>query len=457
MAYTHVHKMVIALVLCLGLLLPLSLPQGFIEAAIPDIEEKQEQLEEAEQQKEEIEEQLKKNQLKESEILDKLQALEMNILDKEREIRRIEEEIEKVQENILETEGLLKETEESITLKSRTLEERVNAMYRKEGISYLQVLLSSKSFSDLLSNLDMIRLIANHDVELLEELESHKQMIQDHHLLLEEQQDELESLHRDVLTEKSILQVSQETQEALRKEVEMVIGEMENELEILEEEAKETAAEIARLQAEAQRRLEEIRRQEEEQRQREEEERRRQEEEERRRQEEERRRQEDQEASDEDSEPDNPGDEGEKDDDKNEAVTPPPESPSKLSWPVPRFMRISSPYGWRNHPISGQHRFHQGIDIPAPMGTPIVAAESGIVIMAGWRGSYGIMLSIDHGDGLATLYAHNTSNLVSVGDYVERGQIIARIGSTGNSTGPHLHFEVMQHGEREDPLHWVNR
>ncbi len=91
------------------------------------------------------------------------------------------------------------------------------------------------------------------------------------------------------------------------------------------------------------------------------------------------------------------------------------------------------------------------------MGTPIVAAESGIVIMSGWRGTYGIMVSIDHGDGLATLYAHNSTNLVNVGDYVQRGQIIARIGSTGNSTGPHLHFEVMIDGVREDPLPWVNR
>lgn len=123
-----------------------------------------------------------------------------------------------------------------------------------------------------------------------------------------------------------------------------------------------------------------------------------------------------------------------------------------LSWPTPGYTRISSPYGFRIHPIYKVRKFHTGVDIDAPMGATIVAANSGKVILAGWNGGYGNCIIIDHGGGLATLYGHQSKLLVQVGDYVKKGDTIGKVGTTGLSTGPHLHFEVRKSGATTDPL-----
>ena len=115
----------------------------------------------------------------------------------------------------------------------------------------------------------------------------------------------------------------------------------------------------------------------------------------------------------------------------------------------------TSGYGWREHPIYGDRRFHAGVDYAGPTGDEFWAAGDGVVVSAGWRGGYGNTVVIDHGDGLATLYAHASALLVHSGERVERGQPVARIGSTGYSTGPHLHFEVRQDGEPQDPNRYV--
>lgn len=113
----------------------------------------------------------------------------------------------------------------------------------------------------------------------------------------------------------------------------------------------------------------------------------------------------------------------------------------QFSWPVPGWTRVSSDYGWRVCPFHG-NEFHTGIDIPAGYGEAVVAAASGTVISACYQGSYGNAVLISHGGGLYTLYAHNSSLIVYPGQQVSKGQQIARIGSTGSSTGNHLHFEV---------------
>lgn len=128
-----------------------------------------------------------------------------------------------------------------------------------------------------------------------------------------------------------------------------------------------------------------------------------------------------------------------------------------MAWPVPSCHTVSSGYGGRIHPTTGEYKFHGGLDIPGSYGSAIVAANSGKVIWAGNRGdSYGNYVIIDHGGGVSTLYGHSSKVLVSTGQRVSRGQRIANVGSTGRSTGPHCHFEVRINGSRVNPNPYVN-
>ncbi|NJM66941.1 MAG: M23 family metallopeptidase [Acaryochloris sp. RU_4_1] len=116
----------------------------------------------------------------------------------------------------------------------------------------------------------------------------------------------------------------------------------------------------------------------------------------------------------------------------------------RLQNPLPGAS-VSSEFGWRTHPIFGDRRFHEGVDLPSPAGAPILAADGGTVDFAGWNSDgYGYLVVIDHGNGLATWYAHNTENNVETGQKVSAGQQVALVGSTGNSTGPHLDFGVLE-------------
>ncbi|MDD2446278.1 MAG: peptidoglycan DD-metalloendopeptidase family protein [Tissierellia bacterium] len=132
-----------------------------------------------------------------------------------------------------------------------------------------------------------------------------------------------------------------------------------------------------------------------------------------------------------------------------------PYSGGKMEWPVTGHNRITSYYGYRIHPIFKTKKMHTGIDIAAPTGTHIKSAAAGTVIYADWLGGYGKAIMVDHGGGIVTLYAHNSAFVASVGQDVSRGETISKAGSTGNSTGPHLHFEVRKDGSYVDPLPWV--
>ena len=126
---------------------------------------------------------------------------------------------------------------------------------------------------------------------------------------------------------------------------------------------------------------------------------------------------------------------------------------STLQWPLPGHTYISCRFGEVDAFGNAGHR---GTDIPAPEGTPILAAHSGTVLVSGWNDSYGNQVMLDNGAGLSTRYAHMTATAVTAGETVTAGQVIGYVGSTGDSTGNHLHFEVMQNGVRIDPLEAVN-
>jgi len=124
-------------------------------------------------------------------------------------------------------------------------------------------------------------------------------------------------------------------------------------------------------------------------------------------------------------------------------------------WPVSGD--ITSGFGWRDSPWGGGIEFHQGIDIANYMETPIVATADGEVVQSGWSEGYGNIVQIDHGNGITTIYGHNSSIIVSVGKSVKKGQVISYMGSTGRSTGPHLHYEVRVNGTAVDPLSFTGQ
>ncbi len=126
-----------------------------------------------------------------------------------------------------------------------------------------------------------------------------------------------------------------------------------------------------------------------------------------------------------------------------------------LAWPVPGYTKITSNYGMRVHPITGQYKLHTGVDISAPIGANFVAANDGIVTKAEYNTAYGNMVIIDHGGGISTLYAHGSEILVTVGQTVKRNEAILKVGSTGYSTGPHAHFEVRINGVVTNPIEYI--
>ncbi len=129
---------------------------------------------------------------------------------------------------------------------------------------------------------------------------------------------------------------------------------------------------------------------------------------------------------------------------------------SGFAWPVPTSGYITDYFEVRVHPIRGTMEQHWGLDIGAGTGEAIVATESGTIVLAGENGGYGECIIIDHGNGITSLYAHMSEYAAWEGQYVEKGQVIGYVGSTGLSTGPHLHFEIRVDGVHQDPLNYVS-
>ncbi|WP_303673959.1 M23 family metallopeptidase [Vampirovibrio chlorellavorus] len=118
--------------------------------------------------------------------------------------------------------------------------------------------------------------------------------------------------------------------------------------------------------------------------------------------------------------------------------------------------QLTSHFGWRVDPLTGSQRFHGGIDLAAASGTPVYAPQAGLVMFSGYYGGYGNVVVLSHGNSLFTLYGHNSQLLVRPGDVVYRGQVISKVGSTGRSTGPHLHFEVHHNGQYVNPVTYLS-
>jgi len=329
------------------------------------------------------------NQKKQKETQQKTINAEILKLDKaietaENEIDKLLKDISSSQNRIALITADLANAEENIGDKKDLLASRINVMYKNGNIGYLEVLLSSKSFPELLSNLDMIKKVVDHDVELLKFLQQQRDNIEDKKIQLENQKKHLVNLKGSMESKQKNLQATRGQQERLKSSVQQDIKTLESQLDQLEKEANELEAQLRKLQSSG-------------------------------------------------------------------AYV-----GGVMQWPVPGNTRISSPYGNRIHPILKTQRFHSGIDVPAKSGVTVVAAGQGKVVHSGNLGSYGKVIILDHGGGIMTLYAHNSKLVVSVGDSVKKGDKIAEIGSTGLSTGPHLHFEVRKDGKYVDPIPYVN-
>lgn len=131
-------------------------------------------------------------------------------------------------------------------------------------------------------------------------------------------------------------------------------------------------------------------------------------------------------------------------------------SRGRIVWPVAKS-RLTSKFGYRRHPITRRIAFHRGVDFAAPRGAPVLSVKAGTVVFSGRRGGYGLTIDVRHADGVITRYAHNSKLLVKVGARVSAGTAIAKVGSTGHSTGPHVHLEVIRKGEKINPLKYLGR
>lgn len=358
-------------------------------------------------------EQLKQQQSQQQSTISDLKSQKASVveqkaaLDQENELAR--QEIQVVEEQITAYNDLI--DEKTVELDQAKKEEekqaklfrgRVRELEENGKVSYIAILLQAQSLSDLLSRLDMIGEIIAYDKQVEDNLIAAREKVEEAKQELEEARTELQDKQTELEAEKAAL-------EQKIKDAAAMIADLQSDIDAYTKAYNDYEAAEKATQAQIDKMVEDLRKQEQEQ------------------------------AN------QNPGyDPG----GANGAT-------GSMMWPCPSTHYVSSPYGWRYHPIFHENRFHSGVDIAAGYGATIVAADGGTVITAGTVSGYGNCVVINHGNGLTTLYGHMSSIAVSVGQRVTKGQTIGYVGSTGNSTGPHLHWEVTVNGQRVNPLNYA--
>lgn len=386
-------KTVLIVMLCFLLIVP---------AYAQTIDQKKGDLQEVKDEISGREKELSENKSKKDELLAELKIINQELDKAGKELEVINKNIKTTEEEIAVKEVELAEAEEQLAEQDDLVKTRIRTIYENGTVSYVEVLFTSSSFSEFLTRFNFLKTILDQDVQLLKHVQSERDRVELHKKQLEDKRSDLQVLKREQIIVRDQIERQSREKSRLVAAVQTEIEAQEKAIRELEAESKKIEQIIKKLQEEQNRK-------------------------------------------------------------RRLAVG------GKLHWPVPDWTRITSGYGYRIDPVTRKARsFHGGIDIGIPRnmwpgtGNPayILAAEGGTVIFAGISGSlsygYGRLVIIDHGGGLATVYGHCNSILVSEGQEVTRGQRIAVVGTTGSSTGPHLHFEVREGGNRVNPKNYFN-
>ncbi|MBE7026712.1 MAG: hypothetical protein E7410_04020 [Ruminococcaceae bacterium] len=352
-----------------------------LSAAASDLNDK---LNQNKQKQNELQSELAQTTKEKKQMQAQKEALDDDMAELATKIDSINRAIAKNNSDISEKQAEITNLEKNIEDSDELLKKRLRVMYEKGSSSYLEVLFSATSFSDLLIRMDMVQQLYAHDQKLIEELTNTKKGVEEAKATIESAKAANVELKSELAAKKSEIQKkSDESQSIINK---------------LSKTEAELKAEIAQKQAESQSILNAIA------------------------------------AA------------------KGQHNVTNTYTGGTLAWPSTLSGTITSRFGPRT--LRGIPDNHTGLDIGVPMGTPVLACEAGVVTGSGWRNAYGYCITIDHGS-ITTLYAHNSVLQVKVGERVSRGQQIALAGSTGNSTGPHIHLGVIKNGKYVDPAPYV--
>ncbi len=399
-------------ILLVAFILIVTMVSSVAAVNLDDMEKEQRDIE---RQLEEEREELDSMRSKEELLKEELEELDESLEEIESELSQLKKDISRTENEIEATEIKLKEAEERLDYHEGLLKKRLRVMHERGNVSFLEVLLEASSFADFLTRLHYLQLIANNDMLLVQQVEEEREAYFQEKMNLEEQKKELEEMRQTTVESKKKLDRTIEKRAELLAELQEAVKETQQAMDELEKDAQDLAAEIERIQQEQLERA-----------------------------------QSEQSSS---SSSGSSSGSGSSDSSRGGQA---PVSGGRLLWPVGGNCYISSPFGYRSCPFSGRSTFHGGIDI-ATYGqrNPIYAAEGGTVLFAKYSGGYGNYIMIDHGGGLMTLYAHLSSMHVSTGQSVSRGETIGLAGTTGASTGIHLHFEVWVNGTRVNPMSYL--
>ena len=414
---------VLALIFVLSLLTVI-LPAGATAVSQSEINALQSKQDQLRSQQADQQAQIDALRGEEAGVLEQKAALDQEANLTQQEIEVVQAQIALYDELIVEKKAELVEAKAEEAEQSELFRARMREMEEGGKLNFIVVLLESRSISDLLTRIDMISEVMSYDKALEQALIAAREKVEEAEQALETAQAEeeakkgelesrkadllaqvseaealIKSLESDIEAYKAAYNETEKAKQALQAEINQKVAQLEAERKAAEEAARKAAEEAARQQQQQQ-----------------------------------------------PSQPSQPS----------QPTTPTYTSGTgSMIWPAPDSHQINSPFGWRIHPIYGTSKFHSGVDINASYGSSVLAADSGTVILAGWNGGYGNCVVISHGNGITTLYGHMSSIAVSSGQSVSQGQTIGYVGSTGNSTGPHLHWEVAVNGQQVNPLNYA--